>query len=56
MESVEGNVQNAPSATLSRQMGLLGLVATGICSMIGAGVNVLPFMIQRNVPDIGPTF
>ena len=54
MESVVGNVQNAPGATLSRQMGLLGLVATGICSMIGAGVNVLPFMIQRNVPDIGP--
>ena len=42
------------SSSLSRQMGLLGLVATGICSMIGAGVNVIPFMIQRNVPGIGP--
>lgn len=40
--------------TLAREMGLLGLVATGICSMIGAGVNVIPFMIQRNVPGIGP--
>jgi amino acid transporter len=40
--------------TLARQMGLLGLVATGICSMIGAGINVIPIMIQRNVPDIGP--
>lgn len=35
-------------------MGLLGLVATGICSMIGAAINVIPFMIQRNVPGIGP--
>ena len=39
---------------LSREMGLLGLVATGICSMIGAAINVIPFMIQRNVPGIGP--
>jgi amino acid transporter len=35
-------------------MGLLGLAATGICSMIGAAINVIPFMIQRNVPGIGP--
>lgn len=35
-------------------MGLLGLSATGICSMIGASVYVVPFMIQRNVPGIGP--
>ena len=35
-------------------MGLLGLVATGVCSMIGAGINVIPFMIQRHVPGIGP--
>lgn len=35
-------------------MGLLGLVATGVCSMIGAGINVVPIMIQRNVPGIGP--
>jgi len=39
---------------LSREMGLLGLVATGICSMIGAAINVIPFMIQRSVPGIGP--
>ena len=39
---------------LSREMGLVGLVATGICSMIGAAINVIPFMIQRNVPGIGP--
>ncbi|MEL6658251.1 MAG: APC family permease [Bacteroidota bacterium] len=39
---------------LSRQLGLVGLAATGICSMLGASVYVVPFMIQRNVPDIGP--
>jgi amino acid transporter len=35
-------------------MGLMGLVATGVCSMVGAGINVIPFMIQRHVPGIGP--
>ncbi|MCU0368513.1 MAG: hypothetical protein MUF39_06755 [Cyclobacteriaceae bacterium] len=39
---------------LSRQLGLTGLAATGICSMIGASIYVVPFMIQRNVPGIGP--
>ncbi|PRY89740.1 APC family permease [Mongoliibacter ruber] len=41
-------------ATLSRQLGLSALVATGVCSMLGASINVVPFMIQRNVPGIGP--
>ncbi len=35
-------------------MGVLGLVATGICSMVGAAINVIPFAIQRSVPGIGP--
>jgi amino acid transporter len=39
---------------LTREMGLLGLAATGICSMMGAAINVIPFMIQRNVSGIGP--
>jgi basic amino acid/polyamine antiporter, APA family len=39
---------------LAREMGLVGLTATGIASMVGAGINVIPFMIQRNVPGIGP--
>ena len=45
-----------PQATprLAREMGLAGLTATGVCSMVGAGINVIPFMIQRNVPGIGP--
>ena len=43
----------APRAGLRREMGLLALTATGIASMVGAGINVVPFMIQRNVPGIG---
>ena len=35
-------------------MGLVALTATGIASMVGAGINIIPFMIQRNVPGIGP--
>jgi amino acid transporter len=38
---------------LAREMGLVALTATGIASMVGAGINVIPFMIQRNVPGIG---
>ncbi|GAB5552492.1 MAG: hypothetical protein Sapg2KO_20830 [Saprospiraceae bacterium] len=38
---------------LSRQLGILTLAATGICSMLGASVYVVPFMIQRNVAGIG---
>jgi APA family basic amino acid/polyamine antiporter len=39
---------------LIRKIGLLSLTATGICSMLGASINVVPFMIHRNVPGIGP--
>jgi APA family basic amino acid/polyamine antiporter len=42
------------SSGLAREMGLLGLTATGICAMVGAAVNVIPFMLQRQVPGIGP--
>ncbi|MCH2653259.1 MAG: APC family permease [Gemmatimonadetes bacterium] len=42
------------SSGLTRKLGLLGLAATGICSMLGAAINVVPFMIQRSVPGIGP--
>lgn len=45
---------HAAGPGLSRQLGGLGLAATGICSMMGAGINVVPFMLQRNVPGIGP--
>jgi amino acid transporter len=47
--------QDLPARTgLERQLGLVGLAATGICSMLGAAINVIPFMIQRSVPGIGP--
>ena len=39
---------------LTRQLGLVGLAATGICSMLGAAINVVPIMIHRSVPGIGP--
>lgn len=39
--------------TLARAMGVTGLVATGVCAMVGAAINVIPFMIQRTVPGIG---
>ncbi len=47
-------MKNSKASGLTRQMGLLSLSATGICSMIGASIYVVPFMIQRNVPGIGP--
>lgn len=58
-ESMDQKLKGSAAASekrtgLSREMGLLGLAATGICSMVGAGITVLPFMIQRNVPGIGP--
>ncbi len=40
--------------TLSRSLTLVGLVATGVCSMIGAAINTIPFTLQRSVPGIGP--
>lgn len=46
--------QRNETSGLSRQMGLIGLAATGICSMLGASVYVVPFMIHRSVPGIGP--
>ena len=40
-------------AHLERQLGLLGLTATGICAMMGAAINIIPIALQRNVPGIG---
>lgn len=45
---------SASAKSLDRRLGLMGLAATGICSMIGASIYVIPFMIQRSVPGIGP--
>ena len=38
---------------LARSLGLVTLTATGLCSMIGAGVHIVPIMLQRSVPGIG---
>ena len=48
------NRSHQGSTGLARDLGLLGLTATGICAMLGAAINVIPFMIQRSVPGIGP--
>ncbi|MFN7601931.1 MAG: APC family permease, partial [Bacteroidota bacterium] len=40
------------NTSLHRQLGLLSLTATGICSMVGASIYVVPFMVQRHVPGI----
>lgn len=44
---------SAPEVHLRREIGLIGLVATGIAAMVGVGVNILPFMVQRSQPGIG---
>jgi len=54
MSTAQSKSDPIKGTNLNRQMGLLGLAATGICSMIGASIHVVPFMIQRNVPGIGP--
>lgn len=41
-------------SSLSRNIGITGLVATGISSMIGASIYIVPFMQQKNVAGIGP--
>lgn len=46
--------QSRSTPRLARDLGLMGLAATGICAMLGAAINVIPFMIQRSVPGIGP--
>jgi basic amino acid/polyamine antiporter, APA family len=38
---------------LRREISLLGLVATAVAAMVGVGVNILPFMVQRSQPGIG---
>ena len=49
---LEAESVNQPS--LKRQMGLLAVIATGVSSMVGASINVVPIMIHRSVPEIGP--
>ena len=44
----------ASGTGLARNLGLMGLAATGICSMLGAAINVMPFALLRGIPEIGP--
>ena len=53
MTSTTVNETVAGRPGLARELGLVALTATGIASMVGAGINIIPFMIQRNVPGIG---
>lgn len=39
---------------LGRKLNLAALMATGVCSMIGASIYIVPFMIHRHVPGLGP--
>lgn len=43
----------ASAPRLKRELSLIGLIATAIAAMVGVGVNILPFMIQRSQPGIG---
>jgi APA family basic amino acid/polyamine antiporter len=45
---------NGHAITLARDLGLLALVATAVCNVIGAGINVVSVGIQQKVPGIGP--
>ncbi len=40
--------------TLVRDLGLLALVATGVCNVIGGGINMLSVSIQEKIPGVGP--
>ena len=53
MQMSDTTTGTATRTGLARNMGLMALAATGICSMLGAAINMIPFMIQRNVPGIG---
>jgi len=44
---------DAPRTHLAREISLLGLVATAFGAMIGIGINILPFMVQRSQPGVG---
>ncbi len=54
MHERKASARARSGAGLVRGLGLVGLTATGICSMLGAAINVIPFAIQRSVPGIGP--
>lgn len=38
---------------LARELGLAGLIATALSAMVGVGINILPFTLQRSQPGVG---
>ena len=50
----DANARGTSTTTLVRDLGLLALVATAVCNVIGGGINVLSVGIQHKVPGIGP--
>lgn len=50
---MSGAASSAAPPHLAREIGLVGLIATALCAMIGVGINIIPFMIQRSQPGIG---
>lgn len=54
MTAGRGSAGADSNTGLARNLGLMGLAATGICSMLGAAINVMPFMLLRGLPEIGP--
>ncbi len=51
--ATEATSARAGSARLRRELTLLALVATAVCTVIGGGINVLTVEIQEKVPGIG---
>ena len=49
-------IDNPPKTKpeLLRRMTLWAVIATGVSSMVGASINVVPVMLHRSVPGIGP--
>ena len=54
MSTGPGERNTGAGTGLARNLGLMGLAATGICSMLGAAINVMPFALLRGIPEIGP--
>ncbi len=46
-------VPGGPRTGFRRELGLLGLVAAAVCTVIGGGINVLSVEVQDKVPGVG---
>ena len=53
IRQVAPTTPDAPRTHLAREISLLGLLATAFGAMIGIGINILPFMVQRSQPGVG---